>query len=123
MKLSEAMRLGAMMGPQIKEDYLSTLTGGSCAIGAAFMAIGRGDIVSSPDAYIVRADIFPSLGMELYWKLDAENSVDDRIILLNDKLGWTREQIADYIVAKGYDCEAVLDAVTTLVIEAVPVNV
>lgn len=99
MKLSEAIRLGAMMGPQIHGSLLNLKTNGTCAIGAALLAVGKGG-----DAFAIYT-LFPSLILE-----NDGVSPLSRILFLNDSCRRTREEIADYIVAKGWDCEALLDA-------------
>lgn len=90
MRLSEAIRLGAMLDPQVfgvtANEY------GTCAIGGALKAIGvsgqynealnhwpiAGEIVTNP----VRGD------MHLLFGIVRE---------LNDEHEWTRERIADWV--------------------------
>ena len=93
MKLSEAIRLGAMLGPQAFGS-LRTSDGATCAIGAAIEANGH-------------------RGVQTWWNLmspgcpvgcDASDQVFSTMILLsativhlNDDHHWTRECIADWV--------------------------
>lgn len=101
MKLSDAIRLGAMLRPQAVGELFKD--GGSCAIGAAIEACGIS--VASVDLnydpiraqwpwVMVMRDVAPGAidvsevapidALEIIWRL-------------NDLAHWTREQIADYI--------------------------
>lgn len=94
MKLSEAIRLGAMLKPQSFYDY--EIAGGTCAIGAALDAIGA---LSSFDD---DAEFFPILRRE---QRDVQcpacrqwlSYASGVIVHLNDAHHWTRERIADWV--------------------------
>jgi len=109
MLLSEAIRLGAMMGPQLKGRLLSK-EGGSCALGAACLATEDGALKKYSG---FNEDIlFDNLKLR-YPVLKSINSFNGNyvyaeIVIRNDKLGQTREQIADWLVESGNDCEAVM---------------
>jgi len=96
MRLSEAIRLGALWGPQIQGTYVSE-QGGSCALGAAIQALG----LKPEFGYAELRRVFPDLSQSLV----------EAIVQRNDFLGWTREQIADWLVQSELDCEAVRDEV------------
>lgn len=91
MKLSEAIRLGSMLGPQVF-DGLFDGNGGACAIGAAYLAIGQ---ITGP-----LRDHFP-------WASHMTNQcpacphrglINGAVVAhLNDHHYWTREAIADWI--------------------------
>lgn len=107
MRLSEAMRLGAMMKPQCT-GRLFTTDGRSCALGAAAEAMGIaptytnhvGDRIPVIEEgrwpvewqallskTVTHPSVCPSAGM----------SADYIIQCLNDGRHWTREQIADWV--------------------------
>ena len=94
MLLSEAIRLGGMLGPQIRGYYVAE-NGASCALGAAIRALG----LKPQSGYAELCRVFPGL----------RQSLVEGIVHRNDFLGWTREQIADWVVASELDCEAMLD--------------
>lgn len=110
MKLSEAIRLGGMATPQAQYCYINDLDQ-TCALGGAFLAAGVGKGVlhgfqdAKPDgiAWPVNAWAWTSqfipvpaiAGLALY--VGVELSVRYIISLLNDRAGWTREQIADWV--------------------------
>ncbi|MBV9085199.1 MAG: hypothetical protein JOZ62_21190 [Acidobacteriaceae bacterium] len=94
MRLSEAIRLGSLLGPQITCYYVAE-NGGSCALGAAIRALG----LKPQYGYAELRRVFPTL----------RQSLVEAIVKRNDSLGWTREQIADWIVSNNLDCVAVLD--------------
>ena len=86
MKLSEAIRIGAKLRPQSFRGFFRD--GGSCALGAAVHAkTGR----ASPD--------FPTNWEEFF---GVPNGLCGEIINLNDRKGWTREQIADWLESQGH---------------------
>lgn len=120
MRLTECIRLGAMLGPQITGDFVSE-DNSSCAIGAAFLAIGRTEEIENfegIDWFPTAARRFPSLAIfpepdpRRFPDIDTYilGSVGELIVYLNDHHGWTREKIADLIELKGWDCEAVVEA-------------
>lgn len=95
MKLSDAIRLGAMLRPQVRGDYF--FAGGSCAMGAAAEACG---IVSSRDPRLLafeektRCD----LALLLCPACGAPSRTGTNVVIhLNDLHHWTREQIADWV--------------------------
>lgn len=95
LKLSEAMRLGAMMKPQGHGDLVAE-PGGTCAIGAALdacgVALSAASLVDAYDRWELtnRPCKHPVHGGE-HW--DVLNVIVD----LNDLHRWTREEIADWI--------------------------
>lgn len=91
MKLSEAMRLGAMLGPQAFNA--TRANGATCALGAALSAIGRPAAV-----YIFASDYFPVCRRVARHPVDGDEACVLSVIReLNDFHGWTREQIADWV--------------------------
>jgi hypothetical protein len=95
MLLSEAIRLGAMLGPQVK-DYFVVENGGSCALGAAIRALG----LKPQFGYAELLRVFPAL----------RQSLVQSIVQCNDRLGWTRQQIADWIIDNDLDCESAVES-------------
>lgn len=94
MKLSEAIRLGAMMGPQIFHGGFGGGDNSSCAIGAAMHArecryvsdfLPMYPWVESQEAKLVLAEG------------EYSGNVIGMCIFLNDERRWTREQIADWV--------------------------
>lgn len=114
MKLSEAIRLGAMHGPQIfGSEFSQDGSQGTCALGAAIIAIGaKGVPCKFPDpnnnARQQREGV-PMLVVTLPWHiLSVEQHCPDcfwkiarpihRLIAhLNDHHRWTRQEIADWV--------------------------
>ncbi len=124
LKLSEAIRLGAMLGPQ-SFGTLSAMRGWfkkretTCALGAAFKAAGcKTVVVNDPEPrYGFRGDKthtgvsnqvqIPDEWLSLMWqRVPCPACTDFQIIgplqrivaiHLNDKHHWTREQIADWV--------------------------
>jgi hypothetical protein len=94
MKLSDAIRLGAMTGPQCFSGYFGEGSS-SCAMGSALIAVGAthggyGAIWDVfPEALLVVPSC-PSCGESL-------NCVADGVYHLNDDHLWTREAIADWV--------------------------
>lgn len=88
LKLSEAMRIGAMRHPQNMNALYEA--GKTCALGA--VAVGRGWMPtdSIPDEVITRylGDVYNT---PLWYEIGAKR---------ND-IGWTREHIADWLEAQG----------------------
>jgi hypothetical protein len=102
MKLSEAIKLGAMLKPQGFGKY-QALGGSSCALGAALDAHG---VTNQNDLLEEEIDkMFPILNTDatcpmcIGWesKLFGVTCVGEAIIHLNDDHGLTREQIADWV--------------------------
>ena len=97
-KLSEAIRLGAMLKPQAFGDYWAD--GGSCAIGAACDAAGvmLADIhyfESGFEALFRQA--CPACGVTPDDKHTCHAGFCNTVVHLNDTHRWTREQIADWV--------------------------
>ncbi len=94
MKLSEAIRLGAMLKPQYFVGVPSTL-GGSCALMAAGDAIGVNYML------VDVLPVWPILATRSVCpECNACNTVEFIIACcLNDKHRWTRERIADWVAA------------------------
>jgi hypothetical protein len=101
MKLSEAIRLGAMLRPQ-QAFYVQFDEGenATCALGAAAEAAGILDL-SVPNGYsgkapeawrplVMTRSACPACGLRA-------TRVDNQIIHLNNYHRWTREQIADWV--------------------------
>lgn len=92
-KLSQAIRLGATFRPQCVRASGTVGKNGelesTCALGAAMEAIG----VSPLDTSILPLDALARFKLEPF--------VCGAIILRNDLLGWTREQIADWLEQQG----------------------
>jgi hypothetical protein len=96
MRLSEAIRLGAMLKPQYHGDLWSGDGRRSCAYGAALDAIGRGHACrvarELPPAWLelgARPETCPACQIAM-----PATSV---VTHLNDKHEWTRERIADWL--------------------------
>ena len=99
LKLSEAIRLGAMTGPQT----IGALRRGdsTCALGAAYRAAG----LLSKGRYRVRIEVavetFPALRTRVgacpHCALCALDDIGHAVVHLNDVHGWTRERIADWV--------------------------
>lgn len=96
MKLSIAIRLGAMLRPQAKELFFSG--GGSCAMGAAIEAVG-GNCSGSMQTFNDVLNHWPWLNTliiacpETGERRSAFSIIGD----LNDVCCWDRERIADFV--------------------------
>jgi hypothetical protein len=93
MKLSEAIRLGAMDTPQAFYETRDH-KGGTCAMGAALHAIG---VVGRP--YSATIEFFPLALKAADHPLRRD---DDWIVIsiirdLNDEYKWSRQRIADWV--------------------------
>lgn len=97
LKLSEAIRLGAMIRPQVRGEMFKD--GGSCVLGAGSEACGA--------AYDDRLRVI-SPALKLWPWLEqrkaacpvcalVEFNAAHTLAHLNDRHEWTREQIADYV--------------------------
>ena len=99
MKLSEAIRLGAMLKPQwfgFADSFGNTRT---CAIQAAFDAIGQlGNRIPAFHFWpIVKLDAVCPESCCIAGLSDDGVGLDNVIIHLNDAHHWTRERIADWV--------------------------
>lgn len=108
-KLSEAIRLGAMLKPQCT-GKLMTVSGPekTCALGAALDSIGaikRERVIFQHDddaipalRYTEPEDLWPILRTLIIHPVDAVAcDLQSVIISLNDDYLWTREGIADWV--------------------------
>lgn len=104
MKLSDAIRLGAMLKPQATGRFL-TLDGRTCAMGAALDAGGalglpalRDFDVNEPacEALAALYDRWPVLAA-VVTAHGLRDTVLIHILALNDMRGWRREQIATWV--------------------------
>lgn len=108
MKLSEAIRLGAMLRPQAYGTYFSFSLSASCAIGAALEA--RYGLETAKKVIEVEATLpWPDLDLERVVEcpaingglmgpcLQMSNAMGSLIAHLNDVHRWTRERIADWV--------------------------
>ena len=96
MKLSEAIRLGAMLRPQYQGAYFGG--GGSCALGAALEAIGRlayNEVLQGCSGDLEFPIIAVSAGCPIC-TFDVHR-LGCTVTHLNDEHGWTREAIADWV--------------------------
>jgi hypothetical protein len=99
MKLSEAIRLGAMMKPQGVGWLLRD--GKTCAIGAALDAVGAfGARTQSSIGYDLAEKRWGDILRLKAGHPSCEPTIEEVWAVvqnLNDYCGWTREQIADWI--------------------------
>jgi hypothetical protein len=122
MKLSEAIRLGAMMKPKYVSWMHSEDMTATCALGAALDACGAlHSFVSADDCYERWPHLQAVSKLPCGCTLAVKNTVE-AITHLNDGCGWTREQIADW-VATIEPVEQSTDVVTTPASDAVDVLV
>jgi hypothetical protein len=94
MKLSEAIRLGAMLKPQCRGEFYKD--GKTCALGAALDASGIGDFglkYASDDDVV---DRWPISDLRIQ-RHGLTRTLRNHIVRLNDSDRWTREQIADWV--------------------------
>jgi hypothetical protein len=93
MKLSEAIRLGAMLKPQgFGGNTTGPMATVTCALGAAYEA------AEVAHCWIALSRRFPIL-MRIEWLVcpACDERVETPIPHLNDDHRWTREQIADWV--------------------------
>lgn len=91
MKLSEAIRLGAMLRPQVFGVTADDV--GTCALGGALEAIGRGHL-----KYHDSPTHWPVAGAVVVHPVQGYDHVLFGVARsLNDEHRWTREQIADWV--------------------------
>ncbi len=103
MKLSDAIRFGAMMRPQ-RTDGNWLRADGSCALGAAAEAVGAVCATSADEEQALYDNI-----LSKHWPWLASKRVEDplvrgvrgfvglAIMRLNDSARWTRERIAEWV--------------------------
>lgn len=94
MRLSEAIRLGAMLNPQ-GWRRLKDFDGSTCAIGAALEAVGH-KIIGGEADYRAARQAFPILCWFAPRGMFGP-TVFETVWHLNDASGKTREQIADWV--------------------------
>lgn len=101
MKLSEAIRLGAMLKPQ---GFGACLWDGrTCAMGAAYDAIGGLGVIDDGKGWGKALAVWPSLriflGRECHLCSDESPMPSEANVIahMNDAHGWTREQIATWV--------------------------
>lgn len=105
MQLSEAIRLGAVLGKQMIGKF-NDGDDNTCAVGAAGLAIG---LKYNPMQYVTEIrEAFPLLKQSVQNPVKCDdvscgrphrilNSVGATIIHLNDSHNWSREKIADWV--------------------------
>lgn len=101
MRLSEAIKLGAMLKPQGFGDY-QTGDGGACALGSALDAVGVAADKQNGLTDLSLALRFPAVNTPATcpWKLCRDtfaHEIGSVITHLNDDHCWTRERIADWV--------------------------
>ena len=101
MRLSEAIRLGAMMKPQAFGVLIDD-NGGTCALGAAYDAFGiKFDASGIPNGYLDELDLWLHRIIELQAATCPECGLNTPAIglipHLNDAHRWTRQRIADFV--------------------------
>lgn len=95
MKLSEAIRLGAMVSAQ---GFGGLSTGGRCALGAAADAIGIEDWVNGALDYWQLRQQWPVLNASACCPECFDGEMALSVVWhLNDQHRWTRERIADWV--------------------------
>ncbi len=93
MRLSEAIRLGAMLKPQTTRAFSDR--GKTCALGAALDAIG--ELAYPARRFNVRRR-FPIVKQRAVHPIAGTSaSIEDIITSLSDWWAWTRERIADWV--------------------------
>lgn len=121
MRLSTAIRLGAMLKPQ--GTKLLHADGRTCALGAALDAIGKleasGEIVDDPYATLVEE--WPELHCLVVLPTEPTQCglLRTVVAVLNDFDGWSRERIADWVAGLERQRDASAAADTDVVTDAV----
>lgn len=95
MKLSEAIRLGAMLRPQA--FYGLFAGGGSCANGAALEAFGCKPTSEDPWEYMPSDLIEFSDSIARHPVTGYSDAINTVIVGLNNDWRWTRESIANWV--------------------------
>lgn len=120
MRLSEAIRLGAMMRPnQAFYNLYDVDDEATCALGAAAEALGILDTEAIGGGYTAKAPVEWKAFVlqtvqcpECHYSID---KVDACIVHLNNEHRWSRERIADWVEAlekpPAADAESIPDAV------------
>ena len=120
MKLSEAIRIGAKLGPKLVGGIWSEYAEGTCALGAAAERCGLrtkygGSILKHGDALNHLCMIFPILEEHVkHPKLGLPCRVAGIIVYLNDLEGWSREAIAEWVETIEKSLEPKIDPVVEL---------
>ena len=102
MRLSEAIRLGAMLSPQTRGAFFSRRGDAvaTCALGAASVATGIGELAGMhlSEQWPILDMIVPrdKLPQELRFRHTAL-SIANAVMALNDSAGWSRNRIADWV--------------------------
>lgn len=106
MKLSEAMRLGAMLKPQTF-GWFTDAAGGTCAMGAATDAAGGHCLQEWSAVLRVSVATCPACGVTV--RTGRGTYAGGALIVhLNDNHRWTRERIADWVETVEREREAQL---------------
>jgi hypothetical protein len=96
MRLSEAIRLGSLLGPQAF-GTLADMLGGTCALGSAAKAMGI-QITTAYEAEDTLKELFPIFECEQEPPVPMPVVDLYTIIMeLNDAYRWSRERIADWV--------------------------
>lgn len=109
LKLSEALRLGAMNTKQVFQDLGSTKDGTTCGIGAVFVGLGyefdgasHHDVMAKhPELQVLDTPVNFGGRLPKGCGHAAKGTVVDQIIHLNDKHRLPRNQIADWLQSLG----------------------
>lgn len=141
MKLSEAILLGSMKQPKITGQLYSDK--GTCAIGAAFDCTGKLDEWKKIIEQYGNVRQIPMYKSEEFWKgyyedilnweayfpapytemrLLSRYKVINIIVLLNDSIGWSRENIAKWVATIEKEIDTFNTAVAILESEGVKVE-
>jgi hypothetical protein len=103
MRLSEAIRLGAMMNPiQAFDVYKNKATGGTCAMGAALDAVGQIQHVvklgRDPRRHDIPKRLWPFAFVHATCPVCGPIQLSTSIVAhINNKHHWTRERIAEWV--------------------------
>lgn len=122
MRLSEAIRLGAMLRPQAFGRL--RVDGGSCALGAAYEAAGilraDGETVALHALMVTFPLMDQDCGCPVPHCYLQKDELGEIVAHLNDEHRWTRNAIADFVAS----CEPPIDppvAVDAIGLSPVPV--
>lgn len=97
MRLSEAIRLGAMLGPQAL-GWFHDDVGGTCALGAAKAAVGSATIAGFEPVLRFSPVTCPAC-QQCFTTTEQVHALGAMIVHLNDGHRWTREQIAELVAS------------------------